>query len=484
MRGYIHHIEWCVSRLDELTDQLVGQFGFRVISERSATQRDSFLVRQRVLKSGLTQFILTEKKTLSQQPNGCAHTNSNGCTNNDVSDSDVSNSDISSNSLDLQHDESVYPLLTCCRNSHQIDSVFNVCLEVSDVDTLTKNILAANSQYPRAQASVIIPPNSIKVKSNAGDSEVSIRYSVVQSPCGNVIHTLINTQEYKTNSGLPFLPGFIDVKSDDVYTEEEMSLSTTHMDHVTYVCETNQSHHILKWYKTCFGMQPFQITSMSAGDQQEIEANDEAKEKAQFSLATVDIHEEVGMKMTVGEWITSWMCRENGVQFPEVDEVLNFKLVLAEPLEKDSDSHVQHFLDSHGGPGLQHIGLTAPNVAKTVEWMHQRGAKFRTPPPTYYQLEHKRQEILSAQEDIEKFRSLGLLLDSEADIDIEDGIQDRFLIQIFTRPLFYPPQNTFFLEILERRGARGFGAGNITALARSIILQQQQEEEAQRKTVS
>ncbi len=65
---------------------------------------------------------------------------------------------------------------------------------------------------------------------------------------------------------------------------------------------------------------------------------------------------------------------------------LNFKLVLAEPLEEDSDSHVQHFLDSHGGPGLQHIGLTAPNVSKTVEWMYEKGAQFRMPPPTYYQL--------------------------------------------------------------------------------------------------
>ena len=91
--------------------------------------------------------------------------------------------------------------------------------------------------------------------------------------------------------------------------------------------------------------------------------------------------------------------------------------------------------------------------------------------------EHKKQEIEAAQEDLEKFRQLGLLVDSEADLDIKDGAQDRFLIQIFTRPLFYPPQNTFFLEILERRGARGFGSGNITALAKSIILQQQQEQQ-------
>jgi hypothetical protein len=41
---------------------------------------------------------------------------------------------------------------------------------------------------------------------------VSIRYAVVHSPCGNVIHTLINTRDYKDKVGLPFLPGFQDVE--------------------------------------------------------------------------------------------------------------------------------------------------------------------------------------------------------------------------------------------------------------------------------
>lgn len=84
---------------------------------------------------------------------------------------------------------------------------------------------------------------------------------------------------------------------------------------------------------------------------------------------------------------------------------------------------------------------------------------------------------------MERFSKLGLLIDSEADLDIKGG-QGRFLIQIFTKPLFFPLQNTFFLEILERRGARGFGSGNITALAKSIILQQQQERDEQLKISS
>jgi 4-hydroxyphenylpyruvate dioxygenase-like putative hemolysin len=39
-------------------------------------------------------------------------------------------------------------------------------------------------------------------------------------------------------------------------------------------------------------------------------------------------------------------------------------------------------------------------------------------------------------------------------------------MQKFTKPLF--DRNTFFLEIIQRVGARGFGSGNITALWRSV----------------
>jgi len=50
----------------------------------------------------------------------------------------------------------------------------------------------------------------------------------------------------------------------------------------------------------------------------------------------------------------------------------------------------------------------------------------------------------------------------------------QFHVQVFTKPVFGSEQDTFFLEVLERRGAKGFGARNITALAQSIILYQQQ----------
>jgi 4-hydroxyphenylpyruvate dioxygenase-like putative hemolysin len=42
----------------------------------------------------------------------------------------------------------------------------------------------------------------------------------------------------------------------------------------------------------------------------------------------------------------------------------------------------------------------------------------------------------------------------------------RILLQIFTQSIFN--NNTFFLELIERRGATGFGAGNIRALWKSV----------------
>lgn len=37
---------------------------------------------------------------------------------------------------------------------------------------------------------------------------------------------------------------------------------------------------------------------------------------------------------------------------------------------------------------------------------------------------------------------------------------------MFTKPIF--AEDTFFLELIERRGATGFGEGNIRALWRSV----------------
>lgn len=91
--------------------------------------------------------------------------------------------------------------------------------------------------------------------------------------------------------------------------------------------------------------------------------------------------------------------------------------------------------------------------------------------------ESKVREITEAGENIEQCAKLGLLFDTEADYDHQKIPKlPSYLVQVFTKPVFGPKQDTFFLEVLERRGAKGFGAGNISALAQSIILYQQELE--------
>ena len=64
---------------------------------------------------------------------------------------------------------------------------------------------------------------------------------------------------------------------------------------------------------------------------------------------------------------------------------------------------------------------------------------------------------------IEKLQELSILVDAD-----EDG----YLLQIFTKPLEDRP--TLFFEIIQRMGAKGFGAGNFKALFESIEREQEQ----------
>ena len=439
MESFIHHIEWCVENLEETEKILSDKYGFKLISQRDIyhsslaySDRNIITVSQKVLQSGKTVFILTK--------NNCQK----------------------EGTVDVGQNAS-YPSFTCCsyEKEHKRDSVFNICLEVKDVDAITKRIIEYDDE---GEAAIVTQPTNIYYGENC-----RLRFSVVRSKCGNIIHTLINTQGYRQAKNVPFLPGFVDINEKTISSSHQSANKlhplTSFIDHVTYVCHFGESKKILDWYKSCFGMERFLISEAE-------KAEDEG----------VEIGGDVGMRLTVGKWISSWMCREEGVKFGDSEcnaEHLNFKLVLAEPMEGYTNCHVQQFIDAHGGPGIQHIGLTVvKNISEVVRVMTQCGADFRKPPPAYYTLDYKRREILELNESVYNFQSLGLLIDTEVDFCNSDNEDKRtkktkeknVLIQVFTKPIF--KENTFFLEILERRGARGFGAGNITALAKSIILQE------------
>ena len=323
-----------------------------------------------------------------------------------------------------------YPLLSSGRP--HTDTVFNICLAV-------ESVTAARERMVGAGARDLCGPRVI------GDEEGEVEMAAVTSPCDNVIHSLVNTDHY---SGV-FLPGFRAYEDTDV--RAEVSDLMTSIDHVTYVCGEGDTERILAWYRECCGMERFLITE-----------DEDPEEGVVFT--------DMGMRLSVGEWMTEWLCREQGVQGD------TFKLVLAEPLPDNTESHVNTFLREHGGPGIQHIGLSTEDITLTVDLLTKSGAKFRKPPPTYYKLEDKRQDILSIGASPEEFARLGILIDKEPTESRENKVfnnldfnlsSNTFLLQLFSFPLFN--EDTFFLEIIQRQNSRGFGGGNIRALAESII---------------
>ncbi|HEY2702854.1 MAG TPA: 4-hydroxyphenylpyruvate dioxygenase [Candidatus Dormibacteraeota bacterium] len=124
-------------------------------------------------------------------------------------------------------------------------------------------------------------------------------------------------------------------------------------------------------------------------------------------------------------------------------------------------SQIQEYLDYYRGPGVQHIALHTDDVVDTVRRMRGAGVEFLTAPAAYYESLAPRLADHGVSEDLDHLRELGILVDFE-----EDG----YLLQIFTRPVGDRP--TLFYEVIQRRGARGFGKGNFKALFEAIEREQ------------
>jgi len=140
------------------------------------------------------------------------------------------------------------------------------------------------------------------------------------------------------------------------------------------------------------------------------------------------------------------------------------KFPLNEPAEGLKKSQIEEYLDFYGGPGIQHIAIATDDIIKTVTDLRSRGVEFLSAPPSaYYQAVPERlgEHMSMMKEDLSVIEKLAILVDAD-----EEG----YLLQIFTKPLQDRP--TLFFEIIQRMGAKGFGAGNFKALFESIEREQ------------
>ena len=234
---------------------------------------------------------------------------------------------------------------------------------------------------------------------------------------GETVHMFVERKNY---NGV-FLPGYQEWKSD--YNPPATGLKF--IDHMVGNVGWGEMNTWVKWYEDVMGF----VNFLSFDDKQ--------------------IHTEYSALMS------KVMSNGNGrIKFP-----------INEPAKGKKRSQIEEYLDFYEGPGVQHIAVATDDILKTVADLRSRGIEFlSTPPQSYYDAIPERlgKHMEMMKEDIGELAKLGIMIDAD-----EEG----YLLQIFTKPVEDRP--TLFFEIIQRMGARGFGAGNFKALFESIEREQE-----------
>jgi 4-hydroxyphenylpyruvate dioxygenase len=141
----------------------------------------------------------------------------------------------------------------------------------------------------------------------------------------------------------------------------------------------------------------------------------------------------------------------------------------ARPFFKSSQINIFH--EELRGDGVQHVALTVADILGAVRGLRSAGVTFMPTPGSYYDLLPARiagSGIATIDEDLDTLRELEILLDGDH--------HHAYMLQIFLKEsasLYGDPSaGPFFYEIIQRKGDRGFGAGNFRALFESIEREQ------------
>jgi 4-hydroxymandelate synthase len=132
---------------------------------------------------------------------------------------------------------------------------------------------------------------------------------------------------------------------------------------------------------------------------------------------------------------------------------ITFTILEQDPNKKPGQ--LEGFLSRYGGPGVQHLAFLADDIVSAVRDYADHGIDFLSTPRAYYEMIAERLPAIRGE--IADLRSTNVLADRD-----EWG----YLLQLFTRSPYQ--RNTMFYELVQRRGARGFGSANIRALYEAV----------------
>jgi 4-hydroxyphenylpyruvate dioxygenase len=139
------------------------------------------------------------------------------------------------------------------------------------------------------------------------------------------------------------------------------------------------------------------------------------------------------------------------------------KLPINEPADGRRKSQIEEYLDYYRSAGVQHVAMHTSDFVSSVRALRERGVRFLTVPPSYYDDAIRRMAGVAGGDALPwaDLAELGILVDRD---------HDGYLLQLFTENVTDRP--TVFFEIIERRGAQGFGEGNFKALFEAIEREQ------------
>ncbi len=228
---------------------------------------------------------------------------------------------------------------------------------------------------------------------------------------GDTIHSIVERRNY---TGL-FMPGFI--AADSPFRPEPVGLK--YVDHCVGNVELGRMNHWVEFYSRVLGF---------------------------YNLLSFD---DKTISTEYSALMSKVMSNGNGrIKFP-----------INEPAQGKKKSQIEEYLDFYRGPGVQHIAVATEDIITTVRALRSRGVEFLSIPKAYYETVLDR--VGTIDEDIAPLAELGILVDRD---------DEGYLLQIFTKPVEDRP--TLFFEIIQRKGAKSFGAGNFKALFESIEREQ------------
>jgi 4-hydroxyphenylpyruvate dioxygenase len=254
----------------------------------------------------------------------------------------------------------------------------------------------------------------VSAPAELSDAEGAALVATVQT-YGDTTHTFVQRGGY----GGAFLPGFRSVAVEDPLERVTPPVGLDFIDHIVGNVPDGDMEPTVQWYERMLSFHRF------------------------WSVDDSQMHTEFSA-------LRSIVVADHG-------EVV--KMPINEPAAGKRKSQIQEYCDYYAGAGVQHIAISTRDIITAISHLRARGVNFLRVPDTYYDALEARlaKAPFAVKEDLATLRRLNILLDMD---------DKGYLLQLFTQCIQDRP--TVFLEIIQREGCSGFGAGNFKSLFEAI----------------